>query len=104
MIIKSSFGDGGPDDEQATLVLHREPLEEDAVDHAEHGGCGADSERQRPDRDQCKGRRLAEEAQTMTKIGEESLQNIPPLSAVAKVSEAAFADGGVASWIFARAR
>ena len=75
-VAESPFGFGRPDDEQTSLLLDRERLEEHAVDNAEHGGRGTDSQRQRTDGDQRKGGRLAEQTNTMTKIGEESVHSV----------------------------
>ena len=55
-------------DEQAVLIGDRQRFQEDAVDDAEDGGCGADAERQRQDRRRRNGRRGPQRPNGVSKI------------------------------------
>ena len=60
------------DEHQRVRIRERQPLEEDRIDHGEHGGVGANAESQREERDGGESWRVNEHAKGITNITRES--------------------------------
>ena len=54
-------------------MLERQPLQQDAVDDAEHGRVGADADREREDDDEGEDGSLAQHARRMPQIPNQSI-------------------------------